>query len=101
MISLRDKIVETQEEIKYDNKIFTPLYDEYLDQHAEDYSVEFVSKFDEFNFHQGSQNIVFNGEDNHDFEKSSKIKDGGIKIKVNKDKGLLDNHPTYFSQDLD
>lgn len=50
MISLRDKIVETQEEIKYDNKIFTPLYDEYLDQHAEDYSVDFVSKFDEFNF---------------------------------------------------
>lgn len=40
---------------------------------------------------------MINGEDNQDFEKSSRIRDGGIKIKVNKDKGLLDNHPTYFS----
>lgn len=27
-----------------------PLYDEYLDKHTEDYTVEYVSKFDEFNF---------------------------------------------------
>lgn len=75
--------------------MFQPLCDDYIDLHTQDYTVDFVSKFNEFNFNQDATNL--NEYEVNEFEKSSTIKDGGIKIKVNKDKGLLDNHPTYFS----